>query len=147
LSGILLGIVVNTLKMNHIGLILLGVFVDLALGVFAESFISVDLLRDAVKDDFVLVFVGCVVGGGFVALDRSVSYLLGFLKVADVEEDPSVAERSFVSFGVRNADLVDLDRCAEEGFDDSVDLFLKVFVVKVLGFIFLNFFFGETESL
>ena len=145
-SGVFLGVSLDTFHVEDVGLVLFCVFVDLALGVSSEDVISVDLVRDAVEDDFVFVLSSSVIEGIVAVLDGHVGNGLGLLDVRDVEENTGIAEGLFVGFGAGDSDLVDLNCIVEQRLDYSFHLFFKILVVEVFGFVFLDFFFSETMS-
>ena len=72
-------------------MVLFGVFIYFAAGVFSESLISIDLFGDAVEDYFILIFACWIIDGVFSCSDRFVSNSFGFSNVADVEEHSGVS--------------------------------------------------------
>jgi hypothetical protein len=76
---------------EHIRLILLSVFIDLAAGNLVEDLIAVDFLRYAVEDDFILVLVVGVIEGSLTALDGLLCHILSLLDVAHVEKHSGVS--------------------------------------------------------
>ena len=136
----------DTFEVEHVGLIFLGVFVDFTFGVSSEDVIGVDFMGDAVENDFVLVFAVGVVEDVLTVFDGYFSDSFGLFDVGDVEEDTGVSEGFFVGFGVRDGDFVDFNGIVEKRFDYSLNLFFKIFIIEVFGFIFLYFFLCETMS-
>ena len=145
-SSIFVRVCLDPFHVKDIGLILLGVFVDFALGVSSENIISVDLVRNAVEDDFIFVFASSVIEGIVTVLDGHVSNGLGLLDIRDVEEDTGISEWFFVRFSSWDCDFVDFNSIIEKRLDYSFDLLFEIFVVEVFGFVLLDFFFSETLS-
>ena len=124
--------------MEDIGLIFLGVFVDFALSEVSEGVVSVDEVRDAVQDDFVLIFAGGVVEGFFSGLDGPFSNDSGFLDISNVEENACVPKLFFVAFGPGDGDFVDFHGASEERLYDPFNLLLQIFIIEIFGLILLD---------
>ena len=77
--------------MKHIRLILLSVFIDLATSDLCENIITVNLFRDAVEDDFILVLVLGVIVGSVTALDGLFGDILCLFDVTHVEKHSGVS--------------------------------------------------------
>lgn len=105
-SGVFLGIVLDSLDVEHVRLVLLGVLVDLRDTVTTELRVVSQEIVDIGENPFVFVFgvierkcLSIGTTGNFAAL----------LDVADVEEDAGVPESLLILFRVRNGNLVDFD--------------------------------------
>ena len=146
-GGVLVGVGLDALEVEHVGLILLGVFVDLALGDGPEDLVIVDSVGDAVEDDLVLVFASGVVVKLLGALDALLGEGAGLPDVADVEKDAGVAEGLVEGLGLGDGDFVDLDRCSKKRFDNPLNFFLEILIVEIFGFVFLNLFLREAVGL
>ena len=75
-------------------MILLGVLVNFTFGETAKDVIVVDLVRDTVEDDFILILSCSVIWDGILAsLYDSFCNSLRLSHVADIEENPSIPEQ------------------------------------------------------
>ena len=146
-GGIFIGVGLDALEVEHVRLVLLGVFVDLALGDGSEDLVIVDSVGDAVEDDFVLVFASGIVVEFLGALDALLSQGAGLPDVTDVEEDAGVAEGFAEGFGLGDGNFVDLDRGSKKRFDNPLNFFLEVLIVEIFGLVFLNLFLREAVGL
>lgn len=115
-------------------MVLFSVFVNFALGVAGEDLIVVDSVGDIVEDDFILVSIFRVEGRDFHASESFFCDILGFLDVADVEENACVPEVLLVGFGLRDGDFVYFDVRSEKGLDYSLNLLFKILVIEIFGF-------------
>lgn len=121
-SRILLRVVVDTLDMKHIGLILLGVLIDLRVAVSAELSISPEEFIDIAEDLLILILAllfKLLVSGQSLAGD-----VTAFLDIADIEEDTCVSKCLFIFLGVWDGNFVDFDGTSKERLDYSFHLFL-----------------------
>lgn len=116
--GILLGVVQDSLDMENVGLVLLGVLVDLRVAVPVELGVPLEQGVDVGQNPFILILV-------LKGFNESLSGdLIAFLDAAYVEEDTGVSQGLLVLLGVRDGNLVDFDGTSKERLDYSFHLFL-----------------------
>jgi hypothetical protein len=143
-SGVFLGIVLDALDVEHVGLVLLGVLVNLSGTVATELGVVFEEIVDIGENPLVFVFV--VIEGQGLSIGTAGNFA-ALLDVADVEEDAGVSERLLILFGVRNGNLVDFDRDPENRLDNPLNLLLEILVIEVPGLVLLYLFFREAVGL
>ena len=103
-SWVFLGVVLDSLDVQHVGLVLLGVLVDLRDAVAAELRVVSEEIIDIGEDLLILVFG--VIEGDALRIGATGDFA-ALLDVAHIEEDTGVPESLLILFGVGNGDLVD----------------------------------------